>query len=255
MEERFEEILTKIGLTVPESRTYLGLLKLKESQTGQLCKLTGIASSNIYKVLDSLVERGLAGYKLKNNVKVFMASPPEILKELFVERERKLREEEKEVADMIKNLKKPNDAPAPYANYKYFEGISGAKAMWLEFADYDSKDDYAVAKIYSQKKEAYGAIVGFYDECHKVYGKLGRRYKIILPFEDEALGKKRKKVGKGFEIKYADFKNEAEWGVRGDKLYIQTTTGKLPVSFLINNAKIAKTFEQVFDDAWRHAKK
>jgi HTH-type transcriptional regulator, sugar sensing transcriptional regulator len=255
MEDRFEEILAKVGLTTQESRTYLALLRMKESQTGALCKETGIASSNIYNVLDGLMKRGLVSYRLRNNVKIFMASEPEVLNELFVEREKKLGEERKEVGELIKNLKKPKKGSESYANYKYFEGISGVKAMWYEITDYLSLVDRGdVIKVYIQKKEAYEHMVGFYNEFHKERKKSGVGYQMILPLDDRALGEKRKKGDKSMEVKYADLKNEAGWGVIGEKFYILTTTGKLPVAFLINNKKIADTFKQVFDDAWKQAK-
>jgi sugar-specific transcriptional regulator TrmB len=255
MEGRVEEILTKVGLTVQESRTYLGLLRLKESQTGELCKFTGIASSNIYKILDGLVKKGLVSYRLRNNVKIFMASSPDVLNELFIEKEKRLDEERKEVGELIKNLKKPEDDADSYADYKYFEGITGVKAMWFELTDYITKTDADVTKVYTQKKEAYENMVGFYNEFHKARGKLKGRYQMILPFEDKVLGRKRIRENKEVDVKYADLKNEAGWGVIGEKFYLQTMTGKLPVAFLISDKKIAKTFEQVFDDVWKNAKK
>ena len=255
MEGRVEEILAKVGLTAQESRTYLGLLRLKESQTGELCRFTGIASSNIYKVLDGLVKKGLVSYRLRNNVKIFMASSPDVLNELFIEREKRLDEERKEVGELIKNLKKPENDTESSTNYKYFEDITGVKAMWFELTNYLGEMDSDVTKVYTQNKEAYDNLVGFYGEFHKRRGKLKGRYQMILPGGDKELGKKRMKESKEIDVRYANLKNEAGWGVIGEKLYIQTMTGKLPVAFLISDKKIAKTFEQVFDGAWKVAKK
>ena len=255
MERRVEEILAKVGLTTQESRTYLALLRMKESQTGALCKETGIASSNIYKVLDGLVKKGLVSYRLRNNVKIFMASSPEVLNELFVEREKKLDAERKEIGELIKNLKKPEENSESYSNYKYFEGISGVKAMWFELTKYLGEMDSDVTKVYTQKREAYENMVGFYGEFHKKRSKLKGRYQMILPLEDKELGEKRMKENKEIDVRYAKLKNEAGWGVIGEKLYLQTMTGKLPVAFLISDAKIAKTFEQVFDSVWKASMK
>ena len=180
MEQRIEEILAKVGLTAQESRTYLALLRLKETQTGNLCKETGIASSNIYKVLDGLIKKGLVSYRVRNNVKVFLPSAPEVLNELFIERERKLGEERKEIYEVIKNLKKPEQETESYANYRYFEGIPGVKAMWYEITNYLSIIDKSeVIKVYIQKKKAYEHLVGFYDEFHKVRKKSGVGYQFL----------------------------------------------------------------------------
>ena len=68
--KKLQTILAKIGLTTQESRVYLALLELQEAQTGQLCKFTKIASSNIYKILDALMKKGLASYRVQNNIKI-----------------------------------------------------------------------------------------------------------------------------------------------------------------------------------------
>ena len=95
--DKIQQILSKIGLTKQESKVYLSLLELQEAQTGKLCKFTKIASSNIYKILESLMEKGLTHYRLQNNIKVFMPAPPESLNELFLQKQKKLDEERKEV--------------------------------------------------------------------------------------------------------------------------------------------------------------
>ena len=87
---KVEEILSKIGLTNQEARTYLALLKLQEAQTGALCKDVNIASSNIYKILDSLMKKGLVSYRVQNNIKIFMPAHPETLNELFLEKQKRL---------------------------------------------------------------------------------------------------------------------------------------------------------------------
>ena len=74
-----EEILSKVGLTGQEARAYLALLELQQAQTGPLCKFTKIASSNIYAILDSLMQKGLVSYRVQNNIKVFMPAPPDTL--------------------------------------------------------------------------------------------------------------------------------------------------------------------------------
>ncbi|MEE9525383.1 MAG: helix-turn-helix domain-containing protein, partial [Candidatus Woesearchaeota archaeon] len=127
-----QETLKKVGLTTQESRVYLKLLTLQEARTGLLCKETKIASSNIYKILDSLIKKGLVSYRVQNNIKVFMPSSPEALNELFLKKEKKLEQERKEINQAIAKLKTKKITSPPESNYKYFEGISGIKAMWHE---------------------------------------------------------------------------------------------------------------------------
>ena len=105
MEEKYIESLEKIGLTKPEAKVYLALIELKESRTGVLCEKSRIPSSNIYAILDSLTKKGFVTYRMQNNIKIFMPSNPEIIKELFQEKQKNIIEEGKEIENLIQSLK------------------------------------------------------------------------------------------------------------------------------------------------------
>src|SRR3989344_3058815 len=111
------EILAKIGLSSPETRVYLALLKLREAKTGLLCKETEIASSNIYSTLHSLVRKGLVSYRVQNNTKTFMPNPPETLNELYLEKHKQLENEQKNIKELITTLK-INPTEETQSNYK-----------------------------------------------------------------------------------------------------------------------------------------
>jgi len=243
------EIFSKIGLTGLETKTYLALLKLQEVQTGVICKETNIPSSKIYKILDGLIKKGLVHYRVQNNIKIFMPAPVETLNELFLEKQKKLEEERKQVAELVKNLKTQEPEKEPYSNYKYYEGIIGIKSMWHEINSLLGKD--SEERVYGGKKEAYERLVGFYDEHHKIRNKLKAKAKILIPLEHKALAEKRK--NKTTAVKLLDMKNEAEWGVVDDILYIQYYLSKVPRAFLIKDKIFAETFKQVFDEVWQQA--
>ena len=247
---RIEEILGKVGLTAQETRVYMALLELLEAQTGILCRHTRIASSNIYKVLDSLMGKGLASYRMQNNIKIFMPAPPETLNELFLDKQKKLEEERKQVAELISGLRKRVVVKAPYSNYKYYEGMNGVKAMWHELNSEMGAD--SVIRVYTGRKEGYEKLVKFFDEHHRLRREKGIREQMIFPLEDVKLAKMRR--NKFTEVRMADLRNDAEWGIVKDVLYIHYVTGKRPRGFLIRDETFADTFKQVFDQVWKLAK-
>jgi len=248
-----QEIFSKIGLTSLETKTYLALLKLQESQTGALCKETNIPSSKIYKILDSLIKKGLVNYRVQNNIKIFMPAPVETLNELFLEKQKKLEEERKQVAVLVKNLKTQELEKEPYSNYKYYEGIIGIKSMWHEINSHlQHLNKKETIKVYAGKREAYELMAGFYDIYHKERTKQKIKQQLILPFEGTDYAKKRKK--QGVESKFMNLKNYTEWGVLGDIFFIQITS-KVFRGFLIKDKLIAETFSQVFDEVWKVARK
>jgi len=246
--------LLKVGLTVPEARVYLSLLELKESKTGALCEKSNVSSSKIYSILNGLINKGLVSYRVQNNSKIFIASPPMILKELFEEREKKFADEKKGILELIESLKTKQQLESSESKYKYYEGISGIRSLWLELiGDLENLPKGEEVLVYAGKKEAYEAMLGLYEEFHKIRVKRGIKYRIIYPKEETGLSVKRRKQLS--EVRFMDLKNEAEWAIIGDKFNLQYITGKVPRGFLIKDKIFADTFRDVFDKLWKVAKK
>ncbi|UCG00935.1 MAG: hypothetical protein JSW11_15125 [Candidatus Heimdallarchaeota archaeon] len=57
--EQLLNLMTTIGLSLPQARIYLELVKVKESTAGDLCKATGVKDSRIYSILTELEQIGL----------------------------------------------------------------------------------------------------------------------------------------------------------------------------------------------------
>lgn len=254
MEEKYLESLEKVGLTKPEARVYLALIELKESQTGKLCEKSKIPSSNIYFLLDSLIEKGFVSYRLQNNIKIFMPSDIGIIKKIFEEKKEKIEQEGKEISKLIENLKERQSEKESFSKYKYFEGMNAIKLLWNELGNSLNKlDKSTIIKVHAGIKEAYELMLPVYEEFHNKRKKLGIKYQIIYPLTETKLGVKRKKQIS--EVKYMNLKNEAEFAIIGDKLILQYITQKVPRAFLIEDEIFTKTHEQIFDNLWKIAKK
>ncbi|MCX6803195.1 MAG: hypothetical protein NTY48_01340, partial [Candidatus Diapherotrites archaeon] len=200
--------LEELGLRKQEATLYIALLKLGESKTGELCKETGIASSNIYHALESLISRGLAGYKTKNNFKVFFASPPQALNEILKEKQLVLDEKKRTITSTIKELEKIKQSDKQSHAFKYYEGLSGVKAMWFDIENTMTKED--IVRIHSTRKKGFELLMKFYDAHHDYRKKHQLRERLILSDEDHPIGNKRK--NEVTEARYLDLKNDAEWG-------------------------------------------
>jgi len=241
------ELLSKIGLTGQESKVYLALLTLEEAQTGILCKKTGIASSNIYNVLEALLDKGLISYRVQNNIRVYMPSDPEMLNELFIEKQKKLEQERKEIKALVSKLKVKREQESPQYNYKYYEGVPGIKGMWHEINSSITKD--SEERIYGTRKKAVERLIGFYDEHHKLRNRIRAKAKIILSEDMKDLAKKRE--NKNTQVKLTGLNNEAEWSIVNDMVYVQYIVTKKPRAFLIKDKIFANTFKAVFDKIWK----
>tara|TARA_Y100000310_G_scaffold200877_1_gene200952 strand:+ start:8351 stop:9115 length:765 start_codon:yes stop_codon:yes gene_type:complete len=254
MDNKYINSLEKIGLTKPEARVYLALIELKESQIGSICKKSKIASSNIYPIFDSLIKNGFATYRIQNNVKVFMPSNPEIIKNRFIEKQKEIAEQGIEIENLVNSLKDIHAEKESLSKYKYFEGISGVHSIWVGLKEeLKNLPKNETILMYTGIKKAYESMLGLYEDFHKVRVKNGIKYKIIYPVEESEVAKKRKK--QLAEVRFAKLENEAEWGIIGNKFFIQYITKKVPRGFLIEDEVFASTFRQVFNQVWKLAKK
>lgn len=245
-----QNTLQKLGLNLQEIRVYIGLLEMNESATGKLCKHTNITSSNIYFLLENLIKKGLASYRLQNNTKIFMPAPPEALEELFLEKQRELEEERIQVREAVLSLKKVQLTEKPQSNYKYYEGMNGIKSIWKEINEHMNEN--MTLKIYTARKQSYERLVGFYNEHHALRKQKKVKEWIIFPMDDKELAARRK--DKHTMVRFLPLTNNAEWGIVDNKFFLQYITGKIPRGFLIEDKIFAKTMEEVFDKLWDEAK-
>lgn len=247
-----QNLLEEIGLTKQETKCYLAIYQLKESKAGKLSKASEIATSNLYPVIDSLIQKGLISYKIKNNVRIFIPAPIDSINNLIEEKQKLLDTQKEQARKAILSLKTSEETQT-ISDYRYFEGISGLKSLWNEISVYmENLKSKPTLKIYGAPTEKIQSLLGFYNELHKKRKKLKIPYKLIANKGEEEIIKKRK--SEGAQVRTLELKNETELAVIGDYLSIQTNTGKKPYGFLIKDKKMADTFSQIFEQLWKQAK-
>lgn len=204
----------------------------------------------MYHVLESLMEKGFVSYRMQNNIKVFMPAPPEVIDSLFVEKQERIEEERKEIKSLVKSLKDKEQEEKSYSKYKYYEGIPAIKSMWHEINS--TLTEKTIERIYGVRKGSYELLLGFYDEHHKI--RMSKKAKAFILLANEDIERAKQRKNKLTEVRFSELKNDAEWGVVNDYVYLQHITTKTPRAFLIKDSIFARTFEQVFDQLWKQAK-
>lgn len=246
------EALESAGLSEKEAMAYLDLLQYGESQTGKICERTGIPSSRIYRILDTLLKKGLVNYKIINNIKVFRASEPDSLAHLFEEKEKEVREEKKELLDFISKLKVRPSEIERLSDYKYFEGLRGIKSLYTEVINSWKKDDeYYVVAATTRAFEKLDAF--FMEVVHKKRVKDKVNMKMIINEKSKKWGPKRARM-KYTEIRYLDIDTNTEYGVLNDYFFL-VTYEKEPYGLLIKDKNFADTYRVFFDILWKSAKR
>lgn len=243
--------LTSLGLSAKEADIYLDLLHCGESRTGAICERTGIPSSHIYALLNSLMEKGLVGYKIVRNVKVFSASEPDSLANLFDEKERKMKEEKLELLDMISKLKVSPRKEGKGGNFRYFPGMRGIKALYTEVMNHWEAG--GTLRIASAPLESFSKMEGFFlDVVHKRMVGDNVKLRMIINSNSRKWALKRKKMPLT-EIRYLDADTKTEMGGTKDYFFI-VSYGKGPYGLLIKDRDCADTGMLFFEMLWKQAK-
>jgi sugar-specific transcriptional regulator TrmB len=246
------ESLKSAGLSEREALTYLDLQYHGESQTGKICERTKIPSSQIYTILTNLSEKGLVNFKIINNIKVFRASDPDSLVNLFEEKEKQIEEEKNNLLDFISKLKVKPTELSKLSDFKYYSGIRGIKSLYTEIINsWKSGDEYYIA---SAPLESFKNIEGFFlDVVHKKRIKDKVKLKIILNKNSKKWGSIRANMPLT-KIKYLNISTRTEYGILNDYFFL-ITYGKKPYGLLIKDENFAQTYKVFFNLLWDQAKR
>src|SRR3989344_3911580 len=245
------EALKSAGLSEREALTYLDLQQHGESQTGKICDRTKIPSSQIYTILNSLSEKGLVNFKIINNIKIFRASDPYSLANLFEEKEKQIEKEKEHLLEFISKLKVKPTEISKLSDFKYYSGIRGIKSLYTEIMNsWKTGEEYYIA---SAPAESFNKIEGFFiDTVHKKRIKDKVKLNIIINNDGKKWGDARSKMPLT-EVRYLDINTKTEYGVLNDYFFL-VTYGKEPYGLLIKDENFAKTYKIFFDLLWQQAK-
>src|SRR3989338_5024507 len=115
--------LQKLGLEEQEVKTYLALLDLGEATATKLAERTGLCRVHMYQIVNRLIERGLASYIVKNNVKYFSASDPETLL-------KDIQQKEQDLQKILPELKARQKKLVPETKVEIYRGREGINTIF-----------------------------------------------------------------------------------------------------------------------------
>lgn len=246
-----QDELMKIGLSGGEAKVYLALLYIGESTVGLIVKKSGIAYSNIYEVLQRLIEKGLVSFIIKEKTKHFQVINPNYLYK-FVEKKEKRIEQEKAVLRKImpslvniqKFIKERQEA-------EIFIGIKGVKTAYERLLENSKKNDnflffYIPEKEFTKEADVlYYQLMNFYKKLNvKIKGISNEEYR-----KSEFIIKAR-----FIEMRYVNFPLPCNIDIFQDGTLFITWAYK-PTAFLIYSNDISEKFRNYFESIWKMARK
>ncbi len=124
MNTQLVEILERAGLNSKEAKVYLSLVQAGQAQVSKIATLAKINRITTYDILDKLKKKGLSSSFVKNKVRYFNATKPDIVVNEF----------EKRAQDLKNALPKFREIMGEEtgAKIRHLEGIEGVKSIYLE---------------------------------------------------------------------------------------------------------------------------
>jgi sugar-specific transcriptional regulator TrmB len=224
-------------------------LKTGETTTGKIIEKAQISSGKIYEILDKLIKKGLVGFIIKEKTKYFQAANPERILDYVHEKEKELKNKEREIEKEIpflKNFKKIGTAHET----TLFKGLKGIQTAIFEALDSISKKDVVLAMgVRSTKDEKYNIL---WEKWHNE--RIKRKIPCNILFSDK--GSEYYKLFKKMlhtSLKVVEGLTPSAIDVIGDKVLIFTYEDE-PSCLSITNDEIAKSFTTLFNTLWRLAR-
>lgn len=243
-----ESILEEIGLTKNEIKIYLALLELGLTTSGAIIKRTGVHTSKVYDGLERLAEKGLVTHIVKADTKHFKAVSPDRLLDFLEDKKKKLEHQEKEVQEILPELKLKQQLVGDQTEAEIFKGWKGMDTAYRMLRATLKKGDLNLV-FGASKGEDEEQVKRFFNRHLKLMAPLEIKQKII--YNEEARGNIEEQTRHPalFEVKYLKNTTPAEINIWADKTMI-VILRKNPTIILISDKKTADSFRQYFEVMW-----
>jgi sugar-specific transcriptional regulator TrmB len=238
--------LREVGLNDKESKIYLTLLQLQEAIVSDIAKKSKQNRSSLYAILDSLCDKGIVTYIIKNNTRYYRAAEPEKLQDMLKDKEEALRLMMPELAALFKPMSK---RPV----IEILEGKEGIKTMLNDIIH--QRQEWLAYTAPGAGKRIMGQYVNLF---HKNREKEKIQLKAILlnTREGQNRAKELKKM-KYTEVRFipTTYKSPASNWVYSDRIAIMFWDEEFPFAVRIIDKKLADSYREHFKMIWNVSEK
>lgn len=234
-----KEELRSAGLTENESKLYITLLELGPSNAGLISRKSGLHRRVVYDTVEMLTKKGLVGYILQNNVRLYQAASPERVMEI-------LKEKEEHVQGILPRMMEMYGKTKDKEETNFYKGKNGLKTVF--------EDQLEVGKdilVLGASEVAYDLLQFYFHWFDKRRVKSKIKVKVI--FSEKS---KNVKIPLS-EIKYLPEKYSSPLAVNiyGDKVALILWSKERPMAIVIKNDLVSDGYKKYFDLMWKVAKK
>jgi len=250
------KIFTQLGLNNTEVKVYLALLKLDGSTVGPIIKEAKISDSKIYFILNTLKEKGLVNYFIKNNVKHYQANDPNNLLYIIDKKENDLNnlklELKKRIIPEIEARKKEKEDKQEAFVY---ESMNGIKSAFIYMLDTLKKGETYDVFAHDDQLLANKEIINFFNQHHKRRIERGIKVRLLYPENNREIFRRL------YENKYQQYKSykyiseKLPLGTYIFKNHVMNVIwGDNPTAFVIKSNVNYERYRSFFEDLWKRTR-
>lgn len=235
----FKDQIRLAGLTENEAIVYRALLELGPNHAGIISRKTGLHRRVVYDTTDMLIKKGLIGYILKNNKRLFSPSNPTRLLEIIKEKENRIQEIIPDMLDLFSKTKEKEET-------LFFKGKLGLKTVFEDQLQGKNKEVLIIGGSVHASD-----ILQFY---FKWYNQKRKEMKIKMKI---IFNEKQKNKIPFAEIRYLPKKYDSPLAINvyNDKVATIYWSKENPFAVVIKNKEISQGYKNYFDLMWKLAKK
>lgn len=234
-----KEQLKEAGLTENESKLYTTLLELGPSNASLIARRSGLHRRVVYDTLDMLIKKGLVGYILRNNVRLYQSSNPNRILEILNEKEAIILEIMPKMLDFYTKTKEKEET-------NFYKGKAGLKTVFEDQIEQKSE-----ILILGASPLAYEILQFYFKWFDK--RRVENRIKVKAIFNKD---NKKAKIPLS-EIKYLPQKYSSPLAVNiyGEKVALILWSKENPLAIVIKNREISEGYRKYFELMWKIARK
>lgn len=233
------ERLQELGLTTNEAKVYKALLELGPSLAGGISRKSGLHRRTVYDTTEMLIKKGLIGYILNNNRRLFSASNPEKFMDI-------IKEKEKNVDEMLPEMMNLYSSKREKDETNFYKGKQGLKTVFEEQLKEESIREILILGANKSAFDILPFYFKWYDEA-----RIKKKIKVRIIASSD-LGKIPLSEIKYLPQKYA---NPLAVNIYGNKVAIILWKKENPIAIVIRDKSIADGYKQYFELMWRTARR
>ncbi|MFC1633001.1 TrmB family transcriptional regulator [Patescibacteria group bacterium] len=243
------EDLKRYGLSDKEARVYLATLELGETTVQQISQKSGVNRATTYVVLETLKEKKLTDEVQSGKKRFVVALPPDKLQEAVTKRKEEIKEQRKNLIQMMPELRKEMAGAAARPKVKMYEGKEGLIAIHQDFL-ISGPDE--ILRI--MPETYYFDQIGSYRETFQKESAIRKlKFRVISTTKSAtSIGKVEKQDNGLMQIlsmSAKDFPLEGGMDIYGNRTVFYSLEEQA-TGVVVEDQQIADTYRSIFELAW-----